>query len=138
MATAKKPVRQIKPKVNTKKPLPKKPLPTKKEIVVKYIQFSKRITAFVLIFWAVYRGAQLAVGVIEPSIADALVKLSSGIDTVAIAFGITYAGNSAIEKALNAYKEVQKMMYVNADDDSSKDESSDKSSEESEEENDNG
>lgn len=132
MATIKRSTRPIRKKV-----VPKKPLPTKKEIVVKYIQFSKRITAFVLIFWAVYRSAQLAVGVIEPSIADALVKLSSGIDTVAIAFGITYTGNSIAEKVMNAHKEIQKMMYVNVDD-SLKDDDSNKASEESEEENDNG
>ena len=110
MATIKRSTRPIRKKV-----VPKKPLPTKKEIVVKYIQFSKRITAFVLIFWAVYRSAQLAVGVIEPSIADALVKLSSGIDTVAIAFGIAYTGNSVCEKFANVHKEVQKYMYSTTD-----------------------
>lgn len=132
MATIKRSTRPIRKKV-----VPKKPLPTKKEIVVKYIQFSKRITAFVLIFWAIYRSAQLAVGVIEPSIADALVKLSSGIDTVAIAFGVAYSANSVCEKYLNVQKEIQKMMYVNVDD-SSKDDDSNKTSEESEEENENG
>lgn len=132
MATIKRSTRPIRKKV-----VPKKPLPTKKEIVVKYIQFSKRITAFVLIFWAVYRSAQLAVGGIEPSIADALVKLSSGIDTVAIAFGIAYSANSVCEKYINVQKEIQKMMYVNVDD-SSKDDDSNKTSEESEEENENG
>ena len=134
MAIGKRPKRPIR-----KRTVSKKPLPSKAEMVIKYVQFSKRITAFVLIFWAVYRSAQLAVGVIEPSIADALVKLSSGIDTVAIAFGITYTGNSIAEKVMNAHKEIQKMMYVNVDDDSSKDDSSDKfSEEETEEGNDNG
>ena len=111
MATVKKQPR--------KKIEPKKKLPTKAEMVVKYIQFSKRMTAFILIFWAIYRSAQLVVGVIEPSIASSLVRLSSGIDTVAIAFGITYTSNSIAEKITNAHKEVQKMMYTNIDDVSS-------------------
>lgn len=137
MATVKKPTRVT--RQTKKKVVPKKPLPSKAEMVVKYVQFSKRMTAFILIFWAVYRSAQLVVGVIEPSISEALVKLSSGIDTVAIAFGLAYSANSVCEKYLNVQKEIQKMMYVNVDDDSSKDDSSDKSSEEeTEEENDNG
>ena len=107
-----------------KKIEPKKKLPSKAEMVVKYIQFSKRMTAFILIFWAVYRSAQLVVGVLEPSLASSLVRLSSGIDTVAIAFGLAYTGNSIFEKAFNAHKEVQKMMYANIDDNSSADDTS--------------
>ena len=123
MATVKQPSKKLQPKQKIE---PKKKLPTKAEMVVKYIQFSKRMTAFVLIFWAVYRSAQLFVGVLEPSMATALVKLSSGIDTVAIAFGITYTGNSIAEKITNAHKEVQKMMYQNTDDETNdKNESSD-------------
>ena len=123
MATVKRQKKQPRQKIE-----PKKKLPSKAEMAVKYIQFSKRLTAFVLIFWAIYRGAQLVVGVIEPSIASALVRLSSGIDTVAIAFGITYTSNSIAEKVTTAHKEIQKMMYTNIGEDdnsSSNDDTSD-------------
>lgn len=49
--------------------------------------------------------------VLRPDIADALVKFSSGVDTVAIAFGSGYMVNSISEKAMNMHRDVQKYMY---------------------------
>lgn len=85
--------------------------PTKVELANSFMQFSKKLTVFVMAYWGLYRLAQLVVVVVRPETADALVKFSSGVDTVAIAFGTGYTVNSVSEKAMNMYKDVQKYMY---------------------------
>ena len=81
------------------------------------MQFSKKLTVFVMAYWGLYRLAQLVVVVIRPEIADALVKFSSGVDTVAIAFGTGYTVNSVSEKAMNMHRDVQKYMYSSTKED---------------------
>lgn len=93
----------------------KRKLPSKAELAVKYIQFSKKLTVYVMAFWGVYRLAQLAVVVVRPDIADTLVKFASGVDTVAIAFGLSYTANSITEKGFQMHKDVQKYMYLGAE-----------------------
>lgn len=84
---------------------------TKAELSIKFIQFSKKLTIYVMAYWGQYRLAQLVVVVLRPEIADALVKFSSGVDTVAIAFGSGYMVNSISEKAMNMHRDVQKYIY---------------------------
>ena len=86
--------------------------PSKSEMAYKYVQFSKRITVYVLVFWGFYRLAQLVVVAIAPDTAESLIKLVSGVDTMAIFFGGFYTTNSISEKALAVHKDVQKYMYV--------------------------
>ena len=105
-------------------------IPSKSEMAYKYVQFSKRITVYVLVFWGFYRLAQLAVVVLAPDAAEYLLKLVSGIDTMAIFFGGFYTTNSISEKALAVHKEVQKYMYANTQETSRANE---RSSEEQEE-----
>lgn len=81
-----------------------------------FIQFSKKITVYILAYWGLYRLVQLVVGIIRPEMADALVKLSAGIDGIAIAFGTGYTINSIGEKAMNMHTEVQKYLYSSSDD----------------------
>ena len=106
----------------TTKKKPQKRTPRKRRILSKaelaqgYIQFSKRITAYILLYWGLYRLAQLVVIVIRPEIAEALVKFSSGVDTVAIAFGAGYTCNSISEKAMTMHQNVQKYVYLGNDD----------------------
>ncbi len=88
-----------------------------------FIQFSKKITVYVLVYWGIYRLVQLVVGIIRPEMADALVKLSAGIDGIAIAFGTGYTINSIGEKAMNMHTEVQKYLYSGSDDSDKKEES---------------
>lgn len=104
----------------TKKKTARKPRRriTKTDMALGFIQFSKKITVYVLAYWGIYRLAQLVVVVIRPEIADALVKFSSGVDTVAIAFGTGYTINSVSEKAMNMHKDVQKYMYLGTKDES--------------------
>ena len=90
----------------------KKRLMSKAELAQGFIQFSKKLTAYVMAYWGIYRLAQLVVIVVRPEIADALVKFSSGVDTVAIAFGTAYTANSISEKAMNMHRDVQKYMYL--------------------------
>lgn len=91
---------------------------SKSELAVKYIQFSKKLTIYVMAFWGVYRLAQLAVVILRPEIANELVKFSSGVDTVAIAFGLSYTANSISEKGFQMHKDIQKYMYLGAENDS--------------------
>ena len=91
-------------------------VPTKTELAYRYIQFSKWITIYVLAFWGIYRLAQLVVVVVAPNVEDTMVKLVSGIDTMAIFFGGFYTTNSITEKALVVHKDVQKYMYTSSKD----------------------
>lgn len=93
---------------------------SKAELAQGFIQFSKKITAYILVYWGLYRLAQLIVVVVRPEIADALVKFSSGVDTVAIAFGLAYTTNSIGEKAMNMHQNVQKYMYLGIEDEKDK------------------
>jgi hypothetical protein len=103
-------------KKRTRRKAAKPRLMSKAELAQGFIQFSKKITAYILAYWGIYRLAQLVVVVVRPEIADALVKFSSGVDTVAIAFGITYTTNSIGEKAMNMHRDVQKYMYLGEED----------------------
>ena len=105
-----------------KEPRKKRTVMSKTEQVIKYVQFSKKITVYVLVYWGLYRLAQLVAGVLRPELADSLVKLSSGIDTVAIFFGGGYTVNSVAEKGFTMHKEVQKYMYLGDDGDDEKEE----------------
>ena len=100
-------------------------LPTKAEIAVRHIQFSKKLTVYVMVFWGVYRLAQLAAVIIRPEVATSLVQFSSGVDTVAIAFGLTYTTNSIAEKSLQTHKDVQKYMYLGTEKEDKSEEDSD-------------
>ena len=99
----------------TKRQPLKKKLPSKAEVALRFIQFSKKITVYILAFWGVYRLAQLVVVILRPEIAEDLVKFSSGVDTVAISFGLAYSANSISEKAMQMHKDVQKYMYLGVD-----------------------
>ena len=95
---------------------------TKAEMAMQYIQYSKKITTYVLAFWGVYRLAQLVAGVLRPELADSLVKLASGIDTMAIFFGGFYTTNSIAEKGFSMHQAVQQSMYASSSDDEEREE----------------
>ena len=103
-------------KKRTRRKAVKPRLMSKAELAQGFIQFSKKITAYILAYWGIYRLAQLVVVVVRPEIADALVKFSSGVDTVAIAFGAGYTVNSVSEKAMAMHQNVQKYMYLGEED----------------------
>ena len=67
------------------------------------LQFSKRMSVTVTIFWIAFRLAEILAAVWQPAIADALVKLVSGVDGVMMVNLGFYCGNSVAEKAILAW-----------------------------------
>ena len=68
-----------------------------------FIQYSKKMCTRVTIFWMIYRLANFVVVLFRPEIADALVELSAGIDTIMIVNMSTYLLNSSTEKVAIAF-----------------------------------
>ena len=67
------------------------------------LQFSKRMSITVTIFWIIFRLAEILAAVWQPAIAEALVKLVSGVDGVMMVNLGFYGGNSVAEKAILAW-----------------------------------
>lgn len=67
------------------------------------LQYSKKLSTAVTLFWIIYRLAELVAAVIEPSIAESLVHLVQGVDTVMMVNLGFYSGNSVAEKAILAW-----------------------------------
>lgn len=84
------------------------------------LQYSKKLSTAVTLFWIIFRLAELVAAVIEPAIAEALVKLVSGVDTVMMVNLGFYSGNSVAEKAILAW------MNRGRDDDDDEEEPKDK------------
>lgn len=68
-----------------------------------YEQFSKRLSKWLLIFWAVYRILTLVVAIIRPDITTGLTTLTHGVDDAAMCVVISYTVNSATEKVTTNY-----------------------------------
>ena len=84
------------------------------------LQYSKKLSTAVTVFWIIYRLAELVAAVIEPSIAESLVKLVAGVDTVMMVNLGFYSGNSVAEKAILAW--MTKDKKDDEDEDDSEDE----------------
>lgn len=67
------------------------------------LQFSKKMSVTVTIFWIVFRLAEILAAIWQPAIADALVRLVSGVDGVMMVNLGFYCGNSVAEKAILAW-----------------------------------
>ena len=67
------------------------------------LQFSKRVSVSVTIFWMLFRVFELLCALWQPAIAEALVKLVSGVDGVMMVNLGFYCGNSVAEKAILAW-----------------------------------
>lgn len=67
------------------------------------LQFSKRMSVTVTIFWIAFRLTEIFAAIWQPAIADALVKLVSGVDGVMMVNLGFYCGNSVAEKAILAW-----------------------------------
>lgn len=67
------------------------------------LQFSKKMSVTVTIFWIVFRLVEILAAIWQPTIADALVKLVSGVDGVMMVNLGFYCGNSVAEKAILAW-----------------------------------
>ena len=67
------------------------------------LQFSKKMSVTVTIFWIIFRLVEILAAIWQPAIADALVKLVSGVDGVMMVNLGFYCGNSVAEKAILAW-----------------------------------
>ena len=67
------------------------------------LQFSKKMSVTVTIFWIAFRLVEILAAIWQPTIADALVKLVSGVDGVMMVNLGFYCGNSVAEKAILAW-----------------------------------
>ena len=68
-----------------------------------FVQYSKKMATRVTIFWMIYRIVNFIIVLIRPEIANALVDLSAGVDTIMIVNMSVYTGNSATEKIAIAF-----------------------------------
>ena len=82
----------------------------------KFMQYSKKMAAAVTVFWMAYRIVNFVVVLLRPEIANALVDLSAGVDTVMIVNMGFYTGNSATEKVAIAFGK-RKSLYSSDDED---------------------
>lgn len=73
------------------------------------LQFSKRVSVSVTIFWMLFRVFELLCALWQPTIAEALVKLVSGVDGVMMVNLGFYCGNSVAEKAILAWMDSKSM-----------------------------
>lgn len=80
----------------------------------KFIQYSKKMATRVTIFWMIYRIANFIVVLLRPEVANALVDLSAGVDTIMIVNMSVYTGNSATEKIAIAFGK-RKSLYSSDD-----------------------
>ena len=68
-----------------------------------YVQFSKKMAVFVMVFWAVYRITNLVLLMVNPGVGALLEELLAGADDVAMVSIGFYTGNSVIEKGIVGY-----------------------------------
>ena len=86
----------------------------------KFVQYSKKMCTMVSIFWMAYRLANFLVVLFRPQIANALVDLSAGIDTIMIVNMSTYLLNSSTEKVAIAFGK-RRSLYSGSDEDDDED-----------------
>ena len=67
------------------------------------LQFSKRMSVTVMVFWIVFRLVEVFAAMWQPAISEALVKLVAGVDGVMMVNLGFYCGNSVAEKAILAW-----------------------------------
>ena len=89
----------------------------------KFTQYSKKIATCVTIFWMLYRILNFIVVLFRPEVAEALVDLSAGVDTIMIVNMGTYTTNSATEKVAIAFGK-RKSLYSQEEDEEEEDEES--------------
>lgn len=79
-----------------------------------FVQYSKKMCTSVAIFWMVYRVLNFIVVLIRPELANALVDLSAGVDTIMIVNMSAYTFNSSTEKVSIAFAQ-RKSLYATKD-----------------------
>lgn len=70
---------------------------------VKYVQYSKRITTMISIFWCVIRLFAVIAVFLNPDCGTSMSAIVRGIDDLEMVVVLTYTGNSVSEKIANGY-----------------------------------
>ena len=70
---------------------------------VAWVQYSKRLAAWVTVVWAVFRAACLALLIFRPELAESMKGIIQGADDVMMANIAFYHGNSVAEKGITGY-----------------------------------
>ena len=68
-----------------------------------YIQYSKKLAAFITIFWCFFRITVLVLLWFGPSLLDGIEKVIKGADEVMMMNVACYCGNSVAEKGIVGY-----------------------------------
>ena len=76
--------------------------PTKGKKTV-YIQYSKKLAAFITIFWCFFRITVLVLLWLRPALLDGIEKVIKGADEVMMMNVACYCGNSVAEKGIVGY-----------------------------------
>ncbi len=80
-----------------------------------FVQYSKKMCTSVTIFWMIYRIVNFIVVLLRPEVANALVDLRPGVDTIMIVNMSVYSGNSISEKAIIAFSNRKSIYSKDAD-----------------------
>lgn len=84
-----------------------------------FMQYSKKMCTRVSVFWMVYRIAALAIVFFRPNIADAIIRITEGVDTAMILNMGFYTANSGTEKVAIAFGKNHSGTAKNEDDEES-------------------
>lgn len=68
-----------------------------------YIQYSKKMTTALLIFWAVIRLASVILVAVNPDCGTSMVNIIKGTDDIAMVVVCSYTANSIGEKGITGY-----------------------------------
>lgn len=70
---------------------------------VPFVQFSKKLTTAVMIFWGVIRLWSVVAIWLNPDVGTSMAVIISGVDDIAMGIVLAYTGNSISEKIALGY-----------------------------------
>lgn len=72
-------------------------------LAAKYIQYSKKLTTSVMVFWMTLRIVSVILVTINPDAGGTIVNLMHGADDIAMINVLAYTGNSVSQKISTSY-----------------------------------
>lgn len=80
---------------------------TQKKQDKQYIQFSKKLITFTMIFWGVIRAFSVIAAWLNPDAGVTMANIVRGVDDIAMVNVLAYTGNSVSEKLALGYFEMR-------------------------------
>ena len=80
-----------------------------------YVQFSKKLITFVMIFWGLIRLASVVAVMISPSSGTDMAAIVRGVDDIAMVNVLAYTGNSVSEKIALGYFQMRSKQKDDSD-----------------------